>query len=172
MFWVLVLLPIVSCYYIHSDSYHNEPFPVKFCGSYSMVACTNPFYIGAELFVDYNTIRFTPVKKYGFFHVKKNLYGSIFLKDYNKTKIVWLPSIKYDIETHIIPRITIPVKHKCSKLTVTYTIDPSYNWITILDKNEQYVFRRNIVVTPKSDSILKIFLTQLFFDFIIRNIYH
>jgi hypothetical protein len=137
-----------------------------------MVACTNPSYIGAELFVDYNTIRFTPVKKYGFIHIKKNLYGSIFLKGHNKTKIVWLPSVKYDIETQIIPRITIPVKHKCSKLVVTYNIDSSYNWVTILDKTEQYIFRRNIVITPKSDSIVKIFLTQLLFDLIIRNISH
>jgi len=170
MFWVLPLLPIVTSY-THSDIYH-EQFPVKFCGSYSMVACTNPSYIGAELFVDYNTIRFTPVKKYGFIHIKKNLYGSIFLKGHNKTKIVWLPSVKYDIETQIIPRITIPVKHKCSKLVVTYNIDSSYNWVTILDKTEQYIFRRNIVITPKSDSIVKIFLTQLLFDLIIRNISH
>jgi len=150
----------------------TNPFPVKFCGSYSMIASTHLSYIGAELFIDYNTIRFTPVKKYGFINVKKNMYGSIFLKECNKTKIIWLPSVKYDIETHIIPRITFPVPHKCSKLTVSYSVDPSYNWITIYDKKEQYVFRRNIVVTPKTDSILKIFLTQLLFDLIIRNISH
>jgi hypothetical protein len=137
-----------------------------------MIACTNPNYIGAELFIDYNSIKFTPVKKYGFIHVKKNLYGSIFLKEYNKTKIVWLPKVKYDIETSLIPLITIPLKHKCSKITVSYNIDPSCNWITVQDKNEQYVFRRNIVVAPKGDSIIKIFLTQILFDLIIRNIYH
>ena len=73
MFRGLVFLPIVSCY----DIYH-ELFPVKFCGSYSMVACTNPTYIGAELFVDYNTIRFTPVKKYGFIHLKKTCMDPYF----------------------------------------------------------------------------------------------
>ena len=169
MLCLFAIFSIVSATYINYDI--ATPFPVKFCGSYSMIASTNPTYIGADLFVDYNTIRFTPMKKYGFINVKKNLYGSIFLKEVNKTKIIWLPSVKYDIETHILHRITFPEKHKCSKLTISYSIDPSYNWVTIYDKNEQYVFRRNIVITPKSESIFKIFLTQLLFDFIIRNIH-
>ena len=171
MKWSILFIPSIFAYYINTDSTFAQPFPVRACGSWSMIACTNPTYIGAELFVDYNAIQFTPVKKYGFIHVKKNMYGSIFLKEYNKSKIVWLPSVKYDIETAMISLITLPVKHKCSKITVTYSIDPSYNWITVYDKNEQYVFRRNIVVISKSDSILKIFLTQLLLDIIIRNVF-
>ena len=76
-----------------------------------------------------------------------------------------------NIETQIIPRITIPVKHKCSKMIVSYTIDPTANWITIQNQQEQYVFRRELIAPPKNDSILKIFLTQLLFDYIIRSIH-
>jgi hypothetical protein len=146
-------------------------FPVKFCGFWSLIASTNTQYIGSELMIDYNTIRFTPIKSYGIIKVKKNMYGSVFLKEQNKSKIAWLNTVNYDIETQLLPRISVPVKHKCSKMIVTYDIDDSCNWITIQNQKDQYVFRRNIVVTSKSDSILKIFLTQLFFDIIIRSLH-
>jgi hypothetical protein len=99
------------------------------------------------------------------------MYGSIFLKDQNKSKIAWLPNLQYEVESNIFPLISIPVKHKCQKMTVSYDIDETCNWITIQNCNDQYVFRRNIVMPPKSDSLIKIFLTQLFFDVIIRNIH-
>jgi len=146
-------------------------FPVRFCGFWSLIASTDTQYIGSELMIDYNTIRFTPIKKYGFIKVKKNMYGSVFLKEDNKSKIAWLPSVQYDVESQIFPRISIPTKHKCSKIIVSYTIDETYNWITIQNQNDQYVFRRNLVVPAPSDSLFKIFLTQVFFDIIIRSIH-
>ncbi len=146
-------------------------FPVRFCGFWSLIAATNTKYIGSELWIDYNTIRFTPIKTYGFIKVKKNMYGSIFLKDENKSKIAWLNTVSYEIESQVFPRISIPAKHKCSKLIVSYDIDETYNWITIQSLDDQYVFRRNIVMPPKSDSLIKIFITQLVFDLIIRSIH-
>jgi hypothetical protein len=137
-----------------------------------MIASTTPHYIGSELLIDYNTIRFSPIKSYGFIKIKKNMYGSVFLKYYNQSKIVWSNKIYYDLETQILPRITIPVqlKNRCSKMTISYDIDDTFNWITIKNKNEQYIFRRNIVVQTNGDTIIKIFLTQLLFDYIIRHI--
>jgi len=146
-------------------------FPVRYCGFWSLIACTDTQYIGSELMIDYNTIRFTPIKKYGIIKVKKNMYGSIFLKDHNKTKIAWSNKVFYEIESQVFPTINLPLKHKCSKLTVSYDIDETYNWITIQNANDQYVFRRNLVVPAPSDSLFKIFLTQLFFDIIIRSIH-
>lgn len=144
-------------------------FPVRFCGFWSLIACSDPSYIGSELTIDYNTIRFTPIKKYGFIKVKKNMYGSVFLRDHNKTKIAWLNKVNYDIETHILPQINIPAKHKCPKMEVSYNIDSTNNWITLYNKNDQYVFRRELIPPSKNDSFFKIFLTQLLFDFIIRS---
>ena len=155
----------------YSNLFHKQMFPVRFCGFWSLIASTNTKYIGSELWIDYNTIRFTPIKTYSFIKVKKNMYGSIFLKDQNKSKIAWLNTVSYEVESQVFPRISIPVKHKCPKLTVSYDIDETCNWITIQTLNEQYVFRRNIVMPPKSDSLLKIFVTQLFFDLIIRSIH-
>jgi len=145
-------------------------FPVKFCGVWTLIASTNPQYIGSELIIDYNSITLSPVQKIGFVKVKKNIYGSIFLKD-NDAKIIWLPTITYDIETQILPRISIPSKIQCPRIQVQYEIDETNNWVTVHKQNEQYVFRRDIRIIEKNDTILKIFLTQVIFDFIIRHLY-
>lgn len=146
-------------------------FPVRFCGIWSLIACSDPCYIGSELMIDYNTIRFSPIKRYGFIKVKKNMYGSVFVQSQNKSKIAWLKKVNYDIETYVLPRISVPVKHKCSKMIVSYDIDSTSNWITIQHQQNKYVFQRELVSPPKNDSILKIFLTQLIFDYIIRHIH-
>jgi hypothetical protein len=146
-------------------------FPVRFCGFWSLIASTDTQYIGSELMIDYNTIRFTPIKRYGIIKVKKNMYGSIFLKDQNKSKIAWSNKVFYEVESQVFPTMNFPLKHKCSKLIVSYDIDETYNWITIQNNNDQYVFRRNLVIPAPSDSLFKIFLTQLFFDIIIRSIH-
>ena len=147
-------------------------FPVRFCGIWSLIACSEPTYIGSELTIDYNTIRFTPIKRYGIIKVKKNMYGSLFVQTQNKTKIAWLKTVNYDIETPILPLISIPVTHTCSKMIVSYDIDSTSNWITIQHQKNKYVFQRELVSPPKNDSILKIFLTQILFDYIIRSIHH
>ena len=55
----------------YSNLFHKQMFPVRFCGFWSLIASTNTKYIGSELWIDYNTIRFTPIKTYGFIKVKK-----------------------------------------------------------------------------------------------------
>lgn len=145
-------------------------FPVKCCGIWSLIASTNPQYIGSELNINYNTITFTTIKRIGTIHIKKNMYGSVFLKDQD-AKIVWLNKINYNIDTGILPRIIIPSTVNCQRILVSYEIDESANWITIKNKNEQYVFRRDISILQPNDSIIKLFITQLVFDYIIRQIY-
>ena len=146
-------------------------FPVKCCGLWTLIASTNPQYIGSELNINYNTIIFTDIKRFGLIHIKKNMYGSVFIKESNDAKIVWTNKINYDIETGILPRISIPSTSQCPRISIIYEIDESANWITIKKQNEQYVFRRDISISQPNDTIIKLFITQLFFDFIIRHIY-
>jgi hypothetical protein len=146
-------------------------FPIKCCGLWTLIASTNPQYIGSELKINYNAIIFTPIKRVGPINIKKNIYGSVFLKE-NEAKIIWLNKINYDIDTGILPRISIPYTTQCPRMAVTYEIDESTNWITIKKQNEQYVFRREISISHPNDTIFKLFITQLFFDFIIRHIYN
>ena len=147
-------------------------FPVKCCGIWSLIACTNPTYIGSELKINYNTIMFSPIKRIGPINIKKNIYGSIFIKENNSVKIVWLNKISYDINLIVLPRISLLSNINCSRLLVYYEIDETENWLTIKHNNDQYVFRRDIIITENNDTILKLFITQLVFDLIINKINH
>lgn len=146
-------------------------FPVKCCGIWTLIASTNPQYIGSELSVNYNTITFTPIQKIGSIKIKKNIYGSVFVQD-ETAKIIWSSKINYDIETGILPIITIPYISNCSRIYLNYELDDTANWITVKKQNEQYVFRRELSILQPNDTIIKLFITQLFFDFIIRHIYN
>ena len=146
-------------------------FPVRCCGLWTLIASTNPQYIGSELNINYNTLIFTSVKKYTIINIKKNYYGSVFVNN-NTAKIIWLNKINYDIDTGILPRLSIPSKSICPRISVTYELDDTTNWITVKSNQDQYVFRRNISIVQPTDTILKLFITQLIFDFIIRHIYN
>ena len=66
-------------------------FPVRFCGFWSLIACTDPSYIGSELVIDYNTIKFTPIKRYGFIKVKKIYMDLYFYENKIKLKLLGYP---------------------------------------------------------------------------------
>lgn len=144
-------------------------FPIQYCGAWMLIASTNPMYIGSELRIDYNTITFSPIQKIGLIKLKKNIHGSVFIEQ-NKAKILWLPHVTYDIDFRVLPKLSIPYYMPCKRLKIKHDIDKTHTWITITEKENKYVFRR---MNPESvtESIFKIFLTQLLFDFIIRHIY-
>jgi hypothetical protein len=73
--------------------------PLKFCGLYTIIASTNPMYIGTKINIDYNHIRVSLVKKVGPIIINKNIYGSMFIKENtNSVKIQWLNSGNYEID--------------------------------------------------------------------------
>ena len=43
------------------------------------------------------------------------------------------------------------------------------NWIVVQDKNDKYVFRKNLYPDKENNTFLKMFCTQLFLDLIIRH---
>ena len=144
-------------------------FPIQCCGLWTLVASTTPQCIGSELYINYNTITFTPIQRVGFISLKKNKYASMVVHD-NTVKVVWSDKIKYEIESDIFPRVLIPSYEKTSRMTVSYEMDDTHSWITVSDAHHKYTFRRDVIERPVSDHLFKIFLTQLFFDFIIRHI--
>lgn len=142
-------------------------FPVQCCGLWTLVASTNPQCIGSELYVNYNTITFTPIQRFGFISLKKNKYASMYVKD-NTVKVVWSDKINYEIQSEIFPRIVLPAIEKTSRMTVSYEMDETQSWLTVYHTPHQYTFRRDVNSRPPGDNLLKIFLTQVFFDTIIK----
>ena len=86
-------------------------------------------------------------------------------------KLIWSDKVKYEVQSDIFPRILIPAIEKTPRKTMTYEVDDTHSWLTVCDFPHQYTFRRDIDPRPESDNLVKIFLTQLFFDFIIRHIH-
>lgn len=145
-------------------------FPIQYCGAWLLIASTTPMYIGSELRIDYNSITFSPIQKIGPIQVKKNIYGSVVLQK-NRAKVLWLPKGQYDIDVRILPKLSIPYYMPCKRLYLKHNLDKTHTWMTISDKQNKYVFRRMNPDSSIPESMFKIFLTQLFFDFIIRHIY-
>lgn len=145
-------------------------FPVQCCGLWTLVACTNPQCIGSELYINYNTVTFSPIQRFGFISLKKNKYGSMYIKD-DTVKLIWSDKIHYELYSDLFPRILFPSCEKTSRMTVSYELDETHSWLTIDNKVEQYTFRRDVSPRPVGDHVLKMFLTQLVFDFIIRRLH-
>jgi hypothetical protein len=85
-------------------------------------------------------------------------------------KVSWSDKINYEIQSEIFPRILLPSYEKTTRMIVSYELDESNSWLTVHHSPHQYTFRRDVDQRPTSDHLFKIFITQLFFDFIIRHI--
>ena len=148
-------------------------FPASLCGMWTLVACSNPQYLGANMVVDYSNFKFSHyVKKYGTFSVRKNVYGSVFLSDTTTAKVIWSKNIHYTLESAFLPRIPVPWDTKCPRFRISYSLDETGNQLTIVKSNEKYVFQKHYVSLDNNDHFYKIFMTQLVFDLILRNLPH
>jgi len=166
-------------------------FPLKLCGAWTLVYTNNHgIRINSKLNIDYNRVKFSPLSKTGFIDVTKNIYGVVGVQpierlndwdinkcdinkcdiklEINKAKIVWLQNIDYEIDTHVLPIIQIPFQEKmCIRTHIDYKLEDSC--LTINDGIYDYVFSRDFS-SKNNDSLIKIFITQLLFDYIIRHL--
>jgi hypothetical protein len=81
-------------------------------------------------------------------------------------KIIWMKSMDYEIDTHILPVINLPHKGMFCQTHLTYKYDDT---LTINDGIYDYVFARDFS-DKKNDTLIRAFMTQLILDHIIRNI--
>ena len=147
--------------------YKNKMFPLKLCGTWCLVYTTNRDFIkNAELQIDYKKVRFSSKHEKYNIEITKNTYGVI-RGDDKIAKIIWIKSIDYEIDTMILPIIKVPYKSEGCKSEIKYTLEDTLN---IKDGKYDYVFIRS-TIEKKNDTIIRVFITQLILDFIIRHIY-
>jgi len=145
-------------------------FPLKLCGAWCLVYTNNrAIHINSKINIDYNRVKFSPISKVGMADVTKNMYGVVGVKtDDEKAKIVWLQNVDYEINTPILPTIQIPFQEKmCIRTHIEYKLEDSC--LTINDGIYDYVFSRDFS-SKHNESFIKIFITQLLFDYIIRHL--
>jgi len=158
-------------------------FPVKLCGTWCLVYTNNKlFNVNSQLQIDYNKVKFSPKENFWGLDITKNMYGVVRADidididsktiskssiPESKAKIVWLKSIDYQIDTHILPYINIPYNTGMYCQThLTYELDDT---LTIKDGIYDYVFIRDLKV-ERTESFIRVFMTQLILDHIIRHI--
>jgi hypothetical protein len=133
----------------------------------------------SKLQIDYNRVKFSPKEKFWGIDVTKNIYGVVRInQDSDKViaassisasmsaKIIWMKSMDYEVDTHILPVINLPHKGMFCQTHITYTYDDT---LTINDGIYDYVFARDFS-DKKNDTLIRAFMTQLILDHIIRNI--
>lgn len=132
--------------------------------------------INSKMNIDYNRVKFSPLSKVGPIDVTKNIYGVVGISsnsvdkcvDKEKARVVWLQNVDYEIDTRILPIIQIPYQERmCVRTYVDYKLEDSC--LTINDGIYDYVFSRDFS-SKNNDSLIKIFITQLLFDYIIRHL--
>ena len=119
----------------------------------------------SKLQIDYNRIKFSPKERMWGLDITKNIYGVVRAHD-ESAKIIWMKSMDYEVDTHILPVINIPHKGMFCQSQITYKLDDT---LTINDGIYDYVFTRDFS-DKKNDTFIRVFVTQLFLDHIIRNI--
>jgi hypothetical protein len=132
----------------------------------------------SKLQIDYNRVKFSPKERVWGLDITKNMYGVIRMnsvndsivtnenQNTNSAKIVWMKSIDYEVDTHILPVINLPHKGMFCQTHITYKLDDT---LTIHDGIYDYVFTRDFG-EKKNDTFIRAFMTQLILDHIIRHI--
>lgn len=147
-------------------------FPLKICGSWCLIYTTNNLFMAnSKLQIDYNRVKFSPKEKVWGLDITKNMYGVVRvdspdLNNKNSAKIVWMKSMDYEVDTHILPVINLPHKGMFCQTHLTYELDDT---LTINDGIYDYIFTRDFS-DKKNDTLIRAFMTQLILDHIIRHI--
>ena len=150
-------------------------FPLKICGPWCLIYTNNNLFMpNSKLQIDYNRVKFSPKERLWGLDITKNMYGVIRVDDIetntmnsiNSAKIVWMKSIDYEVDTHILPVINIPHTGMFCQTRLTYKFDET---LTINDGIYDYVFTRDFS-DKKNDTFIRAFMTQLILDHIIRHI--
>jgi hypothetical protein len=133
----------------------------------------------SKLQIDYNRVKFSPKERVWGLDITKNMYGVVRMnqpnhmiddsivinQNTNSAKIVWMKSIDYEVDTHILPVINLPHKGMFCQTHITYKLDDT---LTIHDGIYDYVFTRDFG-EKKNDTFIRAFMTQLILDHIIRH---
>lgn len=153
-------------------------FPLKICGAWCLIYTNNNLFMtNSKLQIDYNRVKFSPKERMWGLDITKNMYGVIRVNKktsdmneidskINSAKIIWMKSMDYEVDTHILPVINIPHKGMFCQTHLTYTFDDT---LTINDGIYDYVFTRDFS-DKKNDTFIRAFMTQLILDHIIRHI--
>ena len=144
-------------------------FPLKYCGTWYLLYSTNPNISPSTILnIQYNRLNISPIQKHNYFQIKRTHQGCISIHE-DCAKVVWSQKVNCEIDFLLLPSFPIYAQDmKCPPLYIKYSMDESNSVCTFTNKYT-YVFHKSSNFETK-DNILKIFITQLLLDLIIRHL--
>ena len=138
-------------------------------GSWSLVATTDPrIPLKTELFVDYNMIEVSIPHAVGPASITQTFHGNLVVSD-SATNVVWLKVTDVDVDVGLLPRVRVPYITKYQRMRLHPATDETGAFFAVTTKDHEYNFRKSIVRRKTPDTIAKIFVTQLLFDYVIHH---
>jgi len=148
-------------------------FPTKYLpclGSWTLASTTDrSIFRGTDLFVDYNAVELSVPRRRGMISYTHTCYGSLVLSE-DSTNVVWLKLTDVDVDVGLLPRIQIPYPTKLHRMRLEHTMDETGTFLKVITEDHEYLFRKAIPKRKEGDTVVKIFFTQLVFDYIIRHL--
>jgi hypothetical protein len=111
-----------------------------------------------------------PFKEYGIFKRKKRIRGVLAVTKEGVTRVAWSDKVVYEIDPVLLPPFQIPGIEKTTQCILKYEIDPLNCVLTLHDGNHDYVFHRQNPTNNDKDTFVKLLVTQLLFDQIIKHL--
>ena len=145
-------------------------FPLKYCGTWYLLYSTNPSIPPSTILnIQYNRLNITPIQDYNYFQIKRTHQGVISIHE-DCAKVVWSQKVNYEIDSLLLPAFPIYGQDlKCPPLYIKYSMDETNSVCTFTNDKYTYVFHKSNQ-NEKKDNILKLFITQLLLDLIIRHL--
>jgi len=147
-----------------------HPKLLKLVGTWALIATTNlEAPLKSELRIDYAQVEFASIQYLGFVKFQKTCYGQV-MGAGSRTDVVWLKLMDLTVDTGVLPPIQIPVPpQNLYRMRITEVVeDDATATFTVAVADHKYTFRRQLERTPSRDPILKLFATQLAFDYVIH----
>ena len=147
-----------------------HPKLLKLVGTWTLVATSNKAVpLRSELSIDYGQVEFTTVEYVASMRLLKTCYGRI-LGAGARSDVVWLKLLDYKVDTGLLPPIQIPAPIQSLYRTrihevVEYEGSMSF---TVKAAEHTYTFYKTLVRKPTDTPLLKLFATQVVFDYIIH----
>ena len=146
--------------------------PSKCLGVWCLATTNDPRVpVGAELFVDYTRVELLMPRAVGPVRLAHTFHGQLFVSD-SALNVVWLKVTDVEIDVGLFPRLQLPYPSTLCRMRITQSTDPTGCFLDIQTKEHSYLFCKSVARRTKSDTIAKIFITQLVFDFVIRQLHH
>lgn len=148
---------------------HFHPKLLRLIGAWTLVATTNKqIPLRSELLVDYEEVEFTTVQTAGFTRLRRTCFGRI-IEVGEVSNVVWLKLTDLTVDTGLLPPIQVPVPPQPMyrmRLGDVVEDDATASFTVVADEH-RYTFHRTIGAR-QTDTMLKLFATQLVFDAIIH----